>query len=130
MANFKDTLHSILQRHIDAAVSESVAAYRRSLSAGLDGIAAAKPAAKSNGAPHAPAATRARRKRRYRSSTDIAVTIDKVLTFITSHPGLRSEEIFKAIGGNKAGVKDALARLRALKGVKTRGAKRAMTYSA
>ena len=49
MPNLRDELNSILHKHINAAVNESIAAYKSTISAGLDGgghhAAAAKPAA-------------------------------------------------------------------------------------
>jgi hypothetical protein len=63
-----------------------------------------------------------------RSSTDIAKTVDRVIGFVAKHPGLRSEEIVKQLGGDAKGVADALARLRSEKHVKTQGEKRATRY--
>lgn len=63
-----------------------------------------------------------------RDSAKIAATVETVLRFIETHPGLNAEAIAKAVGGG--GVSDALARLRAAKRVKTTGNKRATRYQA
>jgi len=69
-----------------------------------------------------------KRNGKRRSSKQIASGVDRLLAFIRRHPGLRTEQIFKQLGGNKVTLKDGLARLRATGRVKTTGIKRAMTY--
>jgi hypothetical protein len=65
-----------------------------------------------------------------RSSKQIAAVVGKLLAFIRQHPGVRSEQIMRKLGGDKALIKDALRRLRATKKVRTVGIKRAMAYRA
>lgn len=68
-------------------------------------------------------------RRRRRGGPD-AATMDRVLRLIQSKPGLRSEQIQKSIEMDPSSVKAALAKLRAAKRVKTKGERRATTYSA
>lgn len=64
-----------------------------------------------------------------RSPKQIAASVDKVLSFIASNPGLRTEQIVEGIGHKKATI-DALHRLRNDGKIKAKGIKRAMTYTA
>ena len=71
-----------------------------------------------------------KRNGKRRSSKQIASGVERLLGFIRQHPGLRTEEILKQLGGDKITIKDGLARLRATGKVRTTGIKRAMTYRA
>ena len=92
------------------------------------------PAKKAAAAPvaAAPGALRKRKRRKgtRRSKAEIAANMKHLREFIKATPGLRSEEIFKALGGDVAGdLADALFRLRTEKKVKGKGHGRAMVYS-
>lgn len=81
-------------------------------------------------APKSPAAARGRGQasskkpgRRARRAVDT----DAVLAYVKANPGQRTEQISKGLGHD---AKPALAKLRKSKQVKTKGEKRATTYTA
>jgi hypothetical protein len=119
-------IHDIITR----AAHEISAVARRELSDDIRkllGAAGATPATTRGAAAtpaHAPKASRRGGRRGRRGPNES--TIEKVLDFIKSTPGLRSEQIAKQLGGD---VKSALAKLRAAGKVKTSGARRATTYA-
>jgi hypothetical protein len=128
MSTLRDHLNSIIAKHTGAAVEEAIAAYKELISASFGPNSGSHRAAgRSPGRPAKSAVAASSRGGR-RSSKQINHLVGQVHAFIKSHPGLRSEEIMGKMGGNKHSVKDALARLRATKKVKTKGIKRAMTY--
>lgn len=81
-----------------------------------------------NGASAAPPAAAATVKKGRRGAVTEAL-IDSILQIISSKPGLRSEEVQSRASASPKLVRAALAKLRAAKRVKTKGLKRAMTYS-
>jgi hypothetical protein len=91
----------------------------------------AAPAGRRQIAP-APAAVRHEAGRlARRSPEDIAKTLDLIVKFLKTRPtGLRSEEIRKAFGLDVRELPRILQQGRATKKLKTRGRKRATTYSA
>ena len=64
-----------------------------------------------------------------RSPEEIAAENNKLLAFIRSNPGLRSEDILKALGLPKPNVASGLQRLRDEGKVRMVGVKRAATYT-
>ena len=117
-------LDSIVAHAVSTAVDQAMAAYKHVLMTSIDG----------GGSPNvtaAPATAKPTKSKKglHRNSVDIEKTVAAVLGFIERSPGLRSEQIAKGLGGDRSDVKDALARLRAGGKVKTKGQKRATTYS-
>jgi hypothetical protein len=92
--------------------------------AGSQGRAAVKPTATSKAAR----GTKGRRSGRPGALDD--ATLSQVFKVVEDNPGLRSEEIYKKLSLAPQLAKKALAKLRAQKRVKTKGAKRATTYAA
>ena len=73
---------------------------------------------------------RRRRPGRPRGSVNEAF-VQTVLSVVKKTPGLRTEQIYKKLPSHsRVRVKAALARMREQKMVRTRGGRRAMTYSA
>ncbi len=64
-----------------------------------------------------------------RTEAQIQATMAKVLSFIDSHPGSRSEEIRASTHVPAKEMADALRRLVSEKSVKTKGMRRATTYT-
>lgn len=94
---------------------------------------AAKPAATKAAAAKAPAAKapKGRRGRRKgRSAGPDAATVDKMLKAIKDKPGQRAEQLRKELGLTAVIAKAALAQLREAKSVKTKGNRRATSYTA
>ena len=119
-------LDSIIAHAVSTAVDQAMSAYKHVLMTTVDGGSSAKAATPAARATPKPTK---RRKGSHRDLADIEKTIAAVLAFIERSPGLRSEQIAKGMGGDRSDVKDALGRLRAGGKVKTKGQKRAMTYS-
>ena len=96
--------------------------------------APAKPAAKAAPAKAAPAkAAPAKAAKPVAGKKRRGVTqdeLDTVLAFISKNPGKRSEHIRNTLGIPQEQNSKILAKLRELKKVKTKGAKRATSYSA
>ncbi len=129
MSTLRDHLNSIIAKHTGAAVEEAIAAYKELISASFGPNSGShRGAGRSPGRPGNSAVAKTHGRGGRRSSKQINHLVGQVHAFIKSHPGLRSEQIMGKMGGNKHSVKDALARLRATKKVKTKGIKRAMTY--
>src|SRR5438067_382737 len=105
-------------RDVVAAIRESLPEEVRHLTAG--GAASARPVASAQPAPDG----------HRRNAKQIAAVVAQLLAFVREHPGLGAEQIVKGFGGDVVVVKDALARLRATKKVRTVGIKRAMRYRA
>ena len=126
MANYRNELNAVIARHVHAAVDDAIGVYRA-----LIGVGAASTGKRRGRPPGAASASAPSRPKKFirRSARQIAGSVGRVVAFISKHPGLRSEQIVKALGGDASGVSDALARLRASGRVKTDGIKRAMTYS-
>jgi hypothetical protein len=116
------------QSALDARVAEIIAITTRQIiaivRADLRRAAALKSLHTPWGRGAAPAKSAGRR------STHDEATLERVLKVIASSPGQRSEEIYWKLPMPVKTVKAALAKLRATKRVKTKGEKRAMTYSA
>ena len=149
MAN---TLDSTIQQIVARAASEIADAVRANIVAEVSKVAALQVAHKAPAAPApakrkpgrpakakpaapapapakaapAKAAKAAPGKKRRGVSQD---ELDTVLAFIAKNPGKRSEEIRKALGMPQDQNSKVLAKLRELKKVKTKGEKRATTYS-
>src|SRR5438552_18481737 len=133
--DLEQRVHEIVAR----AATEIADAARRDVTAQLDRILAGvsepnREPARARVPRQAAAAkvkpTKARRDGRRRRGGPSEQDISKVLAFVESNPGLRSEEIQKRMGGEPKIIKAALAKLRDSKSVKTNGVKRAMIYSA
>ena len=70
----------------------------------------------------APAKTKKRKKGTHRTKAEVAANDARVLAFIKTSPGLRTEQIVKGLGGDAGGdVSFALAHLRGAKKVKAKG---------
>jgi hypothetical protein len=108
---------SAIQQAVARVANQIAAAVRRDIVAEIQRVVAGRTAVGTK-----PAATSSRRPRRGVADADIK----RVLDYIARNPGKRTEEIGKGIG---ADAKPALAKLRAEKKVKTRGQKRATTYT-
>jgi hypothetical protein len=124
-------VRSIFGRHQRSSLGALVEALRRDARWGaIQTIAVSsvlKPSAR-GAAPAPEAATRGRRRGR-RGRLDQA-TLDQILRVVSRSPGMRSEQIQKALPFERTLVKAGLAKLRELKKVKTNGIKRATTYAA
>lgn len=68
-----------------------------------------------------------RRRRRGRRGPN-ALTLDKIVRLLESHPGLRSEQIRDQLGLDGEVVRQGLTKLRASSKVKTKGERRATAY--
>lgn len=79
--------------------------------------------------PKAGAAAKKEGGRIRRTEAEIQQTMAKVLGYIDSHPGSRSEEIRAALHYSAPQMADALKRLMAEKSIKAKGQRRATTYS-
>ena len=77
--------------------------------------------------PGAAAARKGARVRR--TEAQIQTTMQKVLSFIDSNPGSRSEEIRSSLGLPTPAMADALKRLMAEKSIKSKGQRRGTTYA-
>jgi hypothetical protein len=95
----------------------------------------AAPAA--NGAAHAASAEKASGagrkkggKRARRSAAQVAADDEKILAFVKAHAGKRSEQIAKELKLSKLALASGLLRWREAGKIKTKGQKRATTYSA
>lgn len=120
---------SQIARDITAAVRQDfAAAIQRILDSG--GAVSAPRQAATTPAARKPAGRKPRKagRRGGRRSADDG-TLDKVLSFVQAHPGLRNEQIRGQIGLPRAALAGALAKLRADGRLKTSGVARAMTYT-
>ena len=80
-------------------------------------------------APRAAAAAGGKGKRVRRTLADIQKTMDRVAEYVSSHDAVRAEDIKKALKLTSAQNGDALRRLVESKVLKTKGERRATTYS-
>src|SRR5205085_8771385 len=105
-SHLDSTINSIVAR----AASEIAAAVRADVAAQVSAIVGGKAG---RGAGRAAAAPKAKGgKFHRRSPAKIASDNEKLLAFIKSHPGLRSEDIQKQIGMPKPDVTSGLVALR------------------
>lgn len=88
-----------------------------------------RPPGKTKAAASKPAAPK-RRKSAKATGGAADRDLDTVLAYVKAHPGQRSEQIQKGIGGDGALIKEALAVLRAGGKVATKGYGRGGTYTA
>jgi hypothetical protein len=119
-----DSIEARIQSAILRAANEIAAAVRADIISRTVQLFNGAPVAARTTAPKA--TTPKRRGRKPGRAAANTGLIDRVTAYIQANPGKRSEEIGKAIGSD---VKPALAKLRAEGKVKTRGERRATTYS-
>jgi hypothetical protein len=142
------TLDSRVEEIISRAASEIVSAVRTEIANELlrstDGKGTAVQPARRGRPPKAkgaapgkapakgPAAKgpTARRSKGRRPAGQVAMDDARLLDYVRNHPGLRSEDIVKAVGLRKQDVASGLQRLRETNKVKMKGIKRAATYTA
>jgi hypothetical protein len=120
------TLQQRVQEVVNRAASEIARAVRQNIA---EQVARMTGGAKAAAKPAKEKPVKRRRGRRGRRGPNSA-GVEKVLKFVQSHPGLRSEQIQKQMDLASARVKGALLKLRATGKVKTKGQKRATTYQA
>jgi hypothetical protein len=97
---------------------------------GAGGGSVAAPSTKSHPAPAKKSAAPKATSDGKRSPAQIKATVDAVLAFVKSHPGVRSEVVREKMKLERPIVQDALNRLRADKKVTMKGEKRAAMYTA
>jgi hypothetical protein len=148
MANtsIESTIQSIIARGSSEMAREIVRAVRQTIAAEIAGsqalAAAISPPKRRGAAPRAgrqaavaaapkPAGKpRKVSKFKRRSSDQIVRDNQKLLAFVKDHPGLRSEDIGKALKLAKPNLAAGLQRLREEGRLRMKGVKRAATYSA
>ena len=128
-------LESRINDIIGQAASAIAAAVRQDIGEQVSRIVGAGPArgaaprlTNGGGAAKPAAAPQPGRKRRRRRGPDVAV-MERLMSFIKSKPGLRSEEIRKQLQLDPVDAKAALAQLRADSKVRTKGDRRTTTYT-
>ncbi len=88
-----------------------------------------RPPRAASAAPAPRAAAGGKGKRVRRTLADIQKTMDRVAEYVASHDAVRAEDIKKALKLTSAQNGDALRRLVDTKVLKTKGERRATTYS-
>ncbi len=125
---FESQIHAIVAR----AAAEIAAATRREIASevqkaiGAPAVGAARPRAVADAAQVAPPKSKGGRP----TKASKRAAVDGLLKFVAEHPGLRSEEIVKQVGGNGDRIKAGLATLFAQGKVKRAGKARGTRYTA
>lgn len=128
------TLDREIRSRIDAFASDLSQLIRASAVQALLGALGAEqaaPAARVPAAPASAAPVKARRgKRGKRSSEDVQKTSADLLTYITSHPGERLEQIAVGMGLPSKALKLPIQKLFEAKSIRSEGQRRGMKYFA
>jgi hypothetical protein len=119
-----------VQQAIHSFVSDLEAVIRRAALETVErALADAMPPARRASRTAAATSLEPRAKGAKRSAEDVEALKSKLQTYIASHPGQRIEQIGKALGETTKELRLPAQKLIAEKAVKTKGARRAMTYS-
>lgn len=128
-----NALESQVNAIVAHAAAEIAAAVRQEIAAEIQKVIGAReisPAPSPSAVAVQPPAPRAKPKGGRPAKASKVTAFDDLLSFVTAHPGLRSEEIVKQLGGGGARIKAGLATLFQQGKVQRAGRARGTTYSA
>ncbi len=127
------TLDTQIRNRVESFVSELTTMIRQAaLDAAVSALNGQRGSSGYTGAKRGPKPGSAAGKkgtRVRRTEAQIKTTMQKVLAFIDSKPGSRSEDIRRALGLPTPAMADALKRLMAEKSIKSKGQRRGTTYA-
>ena len=132
IAQFTDTLAGLVKQAAIRSVTQAFGGSGPAVAAAAKKLgrpAAKAPVVKPAGVPAAKPSKKAKKSRVRRGEKQIAAAKAMVLDYIGKNPGKRSEELRAGLKMDRKTLADSLVRLKADKKIKSKGAKRATTYS-